>query len=332
MRRAVLATLVCAVPLLAAPAQASTSIEDRQALRSALGSSARAARGAPVRLPLPEPPAPARASASGGELAAVARSTGPERVLIGARTHADVPGLAAELRALGAEPETLGLIGALAARVPSGADLVAALRDDPRVAYIERDRTLRIAADPFDALDPSTGINFSWFFDDVRAAQAIAAAGGGSSHIVSVIDTGLDVTHPEFAGRVARHVRRRAPAASDVADAVGHGTFVSGLIAAIDGNGIGGKGVAGNTRLVAVRASLDGASSERTWCARSTSRSRRSGVGRHQHEPGRRRLQPQPGARSRGRVLRRRPAGGRLREHAPRPATRSSSPRRRSAA
>ena len=40
-----------------------------------------------------------------------------------------------------------------------------------------------------------------------------------------------------------------------MADRVGHGTFVSGLIAAIDGNGIGGKGVAGNTRILAVRAS-----------------------------------------------------------------------------
>ena len=41
-------------------------------------------------------------------------------------------------------------------------------------------------------------------------------------------------------------------------DIVGHGTFVSGLIAALDGNGRGGKGVAGTTKLVAVRASLDG--------------------------------------------------------------------------
>ena len=257
MRRAVLATLVCAVPLLAAPAQASTSIEDRQALRSALGSSARAARGAPARLPLPEPPAPALASAARSELASLARSPEPVRVLVGARTHADVPGLAARLRSLGADPETLGLIGVLAARVPSGADLVAALRDDPRVAYIERDRTLRIAADPFDALDPSTGINFSWFFDDVHAAEAIAAAGGGSSRTVAVIDTGLDVTHPEFAGRIA-DTFDAGTRGEDVTDAVGHGTFVSGLIAAIDGNGIGGKGVAGNTRLVAIRASLTG--------------------------------------------------------------------------
>ena len=60
-------------------------------------------------------------------------------------------------------------------------------------------------------------------------------------------------------GRIARTFDTRTRNA-DVSDAVGHGTFVSGLIAAVDGNGIGGKGVAGNTQLVAVRASRDGAS------------------------------------------------------------------------
>ena len=47
-------------------------------------------------------------------------------------------------------------------------------------------------------------------------------------------------------------------ARTSVPDAIGHGTFVGGLIAAIDGNAIGTKGVAGNTRVMAVRASRDG--------------------------------------------------------------------------
>jgi subtilisin family serine protease len=259
VRRAVLATFLCAAPLFAASAQASTGMLEREAAREALRHSARAAGGGGVvPLPLPEPPR-ASASSASSELARVARSTGPERLLIGARTHEDLDGLAARVRSLGAEPELFETIGALAATVPSGADAVAALREDPRVAYIERDRTLTTAADPFDTIDPTTvpPIKFTWAYDTVRAAEALATVGGGSTRTVSVIDTGLDVNHPEFAGQVER-VFDTSSGGGDVTDIVGHGTFVSGLISALDGNGRGGKGVAGTTKLVAVRASLDG--------------------------------------------------------------------------
>ena len=103
-------------------------------------------------------------------------------------------------------------MGVLGADMPSGAAAVDALRDDPRVAYIESDRRLRTAADPFDTLDPSTGIKFSWFYDDVRAGEAIAAAGGGSSRTVAVIDTGLDVNHPEFGGATGSPAPATRPA------------------------------------------------------------------------------------------------------------------------
>ena len=66
---------------------------------------------------------------------------------------------------------------------------------------------LRVAVDPFDIIDPTSGpppIKFTWAYDAVRAGEALATIGGGSSRVVSVIDTGLDVNHPEFAGQVAR--------------------------------------------------------------------------------------------------------------------------------
>jgi subtilisin family serine protease len=258
VRIAVGAILLCAAPLTAVPAQASTSPVERASLRAVLRSQAHAASRTVLPLPLPEhPPA---AAAAAGELSEIARDAGPARVLVGARAHAGLPSLAAKLRRLGARPVALETIGVLAARVPSGTALAAALRGDGRVAYVERDRTLRTAADAFDTVDPATGLKFTWYYDDVRAAQALLAAGGGSSRRVAVIDTGIDVTHPEFGGAV--RIGRTFDTASggvDVTDAVGHGTFVSGLIAAIDGNGIGGKGVAGNTKLDAVRASRDGA-------------------------------------------------------------------------
>jgi subtilisin family serine protease len=254
----VLGILLCAAPLSAMPAHASTTLVDRSELRELLRRQPHASTGGVLPLPLPEPPR-AVAAAGPGEPAILARSAGPQRVLVGARTHADLPGLAAKLRRLGARTEAVGTIGVLAASVPSGAALVAALRDDPRVAYVERDRTLRVAADPFDAVDPTTGLKFTWFYDEVRAADALAAAGGGSTRTVAVIDTGLDITHPEFGG-VARIGRSfdTASRRAVVSDAVGHGTFVSGLVAAIDGNGIGGKGVAGNTKVLPVRGSRNG--------------------------------------------------------------------------
>jgi subtilisin family serine protease len=263
MRRAVLAIMLCAAPLTAAPAHASQGLLERQALREAMRLDARAAgSGGVVPLPLPEPPDGRASSAAAGELAAIARSDGSQRVLVGVRRHAHLRGVARVLERLGAEPEAFQPIGVLAATVPSGAALARALGGDPRVAYVERDGELRIAQDPFDTIDPSTGVKYTWFYDDVRAAEALLAAGGGSSRSIAVMDTGLDTSHPEFAGRVSRLYDTHM-GGGDVTDIVGHGTFVTGLIAAIDGNGYGGKGVAGNTRVLAIRASRDGEFTDR---------------------------------------------------------------------
>jgi len=257
----VVATFLCAAPLLAAPAQASGDLAERIALREVLRQEASATTTGAVPLPLTAAPArgseAARASAASAsrELASIARDAGPARVLVGARTYRDMPALAAALRRLGAGTEVIETIGVIAAAVPSGAALAARLGDDPRVAYIERNRKLRIAGDPFDVVDPQTGVKYTWAYDGVHAGEALAAAGGGSRRTIAVIDTGLDLTHPEFAGRIERTFDS-ASRGADVTDFVGHGTFVTGLIAAVDGNGIGGKGVAGNTQVIAVRASV----------------------------------------------------------------------------
>ena len=248
-----LAIFLCAALLSVAPAYASSDLLERAALREANRLTAGASSGTGVApIALPETDAP-----GSGDMDALARSARPEPVLVGLRRHGDRAGVAAELRALGARPDALLPLGVLVARVPSGAELVARLRDDPRVAYIERDRRLRAAAEPFDAVDPETGLKYTWFYDEVGAAAALAAAGGGSTRTVSIIDTGLDVNHPDLAGRVER-THDTMTGSTTVGDNVGHGTFVAGLISAIDGNGIGGKGVAGTTRVMAIRSSLDG--------------------------------------------------------------------------
>jgi subtilisin family serine protease len=264
MRRAVLAMVLCAAPLLAGPAQAAGDLPERQALRAVLQLQAGAA-GARQVLPLPLPDQPAAGAASAStrsELTLIARSRGPQRVLLGVTRHSALPGVQRILQRLGARPEAFEPIGVLSATAPSGAALARALDGDSRIAFVERDTELRIAADPLDKVDPRTGIKYTWFYDDVRAADALAAAGGGSRRSIAVMDTGVDMNHPEIAGRIT-HTFDTETRGKGVFDAVGHGTFVTGLIAGIDGNGIGGKGVAGNTGVLAIRASLDGGFYER---------------------------------------------------------------------
>jgi subtilisin family serine protease len=250
MRRAVLATFLCAAPLMAVPAHASQSLLERQALRAASG-------GETTALPLTGGGGATASIASAGELARIAGASRPVRVLVGVREHRDLAGVARVLDRLGAEPEAFAPIGVLAATAPDGAALARALGGDPRVEYVERDAELQVAGDPLDTTDPETGTKFTWFYDEVKAAEALLAAGGGSRRSIAVMDTGLDMGHPEFSGRVAR-TYDTSSRGSDVTDTVGHGTFVTGLIVAVDGNGVGGKGVAGDTKVLPIRGSRDG--------------------------------------------------------------------------
>jgi hypothetical protein len=58
---------------------------------------------------------------------------------------------------------------------------------------------------------------------------------------VAIIDSGIDLDHPEFAGRI---LNEQSFVGGDVTDRQGHGTFVAGIIAATPNNGSGIAGIA----------------------------------------------------------------------------------------
>ena len=74
--------------------------------------------------------------------------------------------------------------------------------------------------------------------------------GGGVSQdiIIAVVDSGLDITHPEFAGQIAPGGFDFVNLGADMTDPHGHGTHVGGIIAA-NQDDVGMHGAAFNAQL-----------------------------------------------------------------------------------
>ncbi|MCR5138511.1 MAG: S8 family serine peptidase [Oscillospiraceae bacterium] len=74
----------------------------------------------------------------------------------------------------------------------------------------------------------------------------------GAGVTVAVVDSGVDYTHPDLAGKVIPG-GDYVEGDGDPMDEDGHGTHVAGIIAAAMGNGEGGAGIAPDAKIYAVR-------------------------------------------------------------------------------
>jgi subtilisin family serine protease len=95
-----------------------------------------------------------------------------------------------------------------------------------------------------------------WALDQVNAPEAWARGARGAGAIVAVVDTGVDLQHPDLqsklvAGRDFVADGEDCPAGPQ--DENGHGTHVAGIAAAVTNNGIGVAGVAPDAQIMPVR-------------------------------------------------------------------------------
>jgi subtilisin family serine protease len=101
-------------------------------------------------------------------------------------------------------------------------------------------------------VDPATGVPWEWQFHAVGADAALSITHGDPGFLVGVVDSGVDPV-PDLAGKIAQTLWDPAVTKS-AADTIGHGTFVSSILAARNDDGIGLAGFCGACRLVVYKA------------------------------------------------------------------------------
>jgi thermitase len=173
------------------------------------------------------------------------------------------PGSARGVRALSADPAVQGTVttipgvGARVVRVNRDPGAVAArLRHARGVRWAEPNWIVHASATPNDPLFDQTpgvsaiGASAAW---DALGLGGFPATGGVP---VGIVDTGIDATHEDLAGKVIACATSTDGAVREgsCADDAGHGTHVAGTIGAIAGNGIGVAGVAFSSPLIVCRA------------------------------------------------------------------------------
>ena len=178
--------------------------------------------------------------------------------------------------------QALAAINATVVRVGSGnvTAAIASYESNPNVLYAEPNYLRAIIPD--EGEDPpwpvGLGIDYfaeqyglnntgqSFFYDpytaipgaisgipdaDIDAPEAWELNTGSSSVVVAVLDSGVDCAHADFVGKCVDEINL-GPSPT-LADDIGHGTHVAGIIGANGNNGIGVAGVGWYTSIAAIK-------------------------------------------------------------------------------
>ncbi len=92
----------------------------------------------------------------------------------------------------------------------------------------------------------------STYLTQVNAPNAWDVQHGSADVRIAVVDSGVDLTHPDLIGKVVDEYNA-VDGSSDVTDTVGHGTFVAGVAAAATGNAVGVAGAGYDSSVLVVK-------------------------------------------------------------------------------
>ena len=156
-------------------------------------------------------------------------------------------------KAGGAAKRTLRGLNVHVVETPKGAEraLANALAHNPNIAFAQVDYKYAAAAV---VNDPYYGQQ--WHLPLMHAPEAWNYS-DGTGVTVAVLDTGVYANHPDLSGKVLTGLNT-VWNNTDTSDFYGHGTLVSGVIAAYANNLTGGASTAPGTKILPIRITNDG--------------------------------------------------------------------------
>jgi type VII secretion-associated serine protease mycosin len=179
----------------------------------------------------------------------------PDTVLVSFDAEASDDEIADTLADAGLDGTPIGGIAAAEVQLDGQdrADVEAALEGEPSVDKVEPNHIRTATANPN---DPQLANQRSRGLDAINVPAAWNVADTTSKVTVAVLDTGIDLDHPDL---TPNRVAGRDTVAEDNApnDVDGHGTMTAGIIGAATNNGRGVAGVAWNARIMPIKVLAD---------------------------------------------------------------------------
>lgn len=174
----------------------------------------------------------------------------PDSLLVGFEPGTTDEAITSALAGAGVEGERIGDSDAVLVRTAGvdKAEVTTALEANGAVAHVEPNLIRQATKVPN---DPQTTTQ-RHYLDGLGIQPAWDVANTGSNVVVAVLDTGVDLDHPDLAPNLVPGYNAVNPAASPQDDN-GHGTQVAGIIGAATNNGVGIAGVAWNAKIMPVK-------------------------------------------------------------------------------
>lgn len=124
-------------------------------------------------------------------------------------------------------------------------ELMTELKNNPKVLSVCKNGEIQVSSLPN---DPYVTNGSAWQFTKIGENDTWDQVSNSEPVVVAVIDTGLQTNHPDLAGNTVTGYDY-VTGSQAVVDIAGHGTEVSGCIAAVTNNGSGTAGVSGTANI-----------------------------------------------------------------------------------